>query len=312
MKQSAPFLLAALLVCTMTCPALAAEPGEKPPALYPTDIVEYMEGDHPRLNKVYTLSADDDPANIPTRDFVREGRTYTLLDLTRQDLTETDTKAHTETITVESKSKDMDKIMPLLPTTQEITTADGYTGVLTLDTASIKVEAAGYGTSSRTLTATRSYPNLSDADTALIPKTTEDGGRTLTLADVQWQEAGGYYHATATYTGTATSRYATGYAVTADYTGEVSKTASGAVIYTAIFSGTPEPKAETEETPGQAKPPAPASDAAEGGDSKGGWNWLYLIPITAGMGGAGALAVFGSKKLKAKKEWEAYNKCEEK
>ena len=37
-----------------------------------------------------------------------------------------------------------------------------------------------------------------------------DGGRTLTLADVQWLEAGEFYNATASYTGTATSKYATG------------------------------------------------------------------------------------------------------
>ena len=311
MKRSAPILLAALLACTLTCPALAAgeqEPESTPPVLYPVEVTEYTEGDHPRISKVYALTASQDPAAIPTADFVRERRTYTLLDLTRQDLTETDTKAHTETVTVESKSKDMDKIMPLLPTTQEVTTEDGYVGILTLDTASIKVEAAGYGTSSKTVTATRSYPNLSDADTSFVPKTIEDNGRTLTLADVQWQEAGGYYHATATYTGTATSRYATGYIVTANYTGEVSKTASDTVLYTAIFSGTPIDPSLTGETPKETEPPAPTASPTATGSS--GWNWLYLLPIGAGAAGVAALAVYGSKKFKAKKEWEDYNKCD--
>lgn len=304
MKRSAPFLLAALLALSLTCPALAAE-GREPevtaPALYPTDIVEYTEGDHPRLNKVYTLTAQDDPSLIPTGDFVREGRTYTLLDLTRQDLTEADTKAYTETITVESKSKDMEKIMPLLPTTQEVTTEDGYSGILTLDTASIKVEAAGYGTSSRTLTATRSYPNLSDADTSLIPKTIEDNGRTLSLADVSWQEAGGYYHATATYTGTATSRYATGYIVTADYTGEVSKTTSDTVLYTAIFSGT------AINAPAQLDSAAPPATAESGTNGL-----LLLVPVVVFVGGLCFVGYHLLKKYKAKKEWEDYNKCEEK
>jgi hypothetical protein len=36
---------------------------------------------------------------------------------------------------------------------------------------------------------------------------------------------------------TATNKYVTGYVVTANYTGEVSKTTSDAVVYTAIFSG---------------------------------------------------------------------------
>ncbi len=237
MKKIASLFLAALTLCTITGGALATE--ASPSTVYPMEVTEYTEGEVHRLAKVYLLTTTDDPNTIPTDAFVREEISYTLLDMTRADQTATDTKVHTETVTVESKSKEMDKVLPLLASTQEVTTPDGYAGPLALDVASIKVEVAGYGSSSRTVTATRSYPNLSEADTALVPKTTEDNGRTLTLSDVQWQEAGGFYHATATYTGTATSKYATGYLVTANYTGEVSKTTSDTVKYTAIFGGTP-------------------------------------------------------------------------
>lgn len=41
------------------------------------------------------------------------------------------------------------------------------------------------------------------------------------LADVQWQEAGTFYNATATYTGTASGRSVTEYTVTVEYSGEV-------------------------------------------------------------------------------------------
>jgi hypothetical protein len=267
-------------------------------AIYPTAITEETTGEHPRLMKTYVLAADEDPSTIPTADFEREGYTYTLLDLTRQDQTETDSKLHTEPITVESKSKDMDKILPLLPTSREVTTEDGYTGLLTLDTASVQVEVAGYGSSSRTVTATRSYPNLSDADTAFVPKTIQDSGRTLTLADVQWQEAGGFFHATATYTGTATSKYATGYVVTANYTGEVSKTTSDAVTYTAVFSGTPCTTTIL---------PLEQTDSAS---KSSGWKWLLVLPVGAGAAGVAALAVFAGKKLKSKKEWKEFNQCD--
>ena len=238
MKRITPLLLALVLAFAMTCPALAAELPEetapiRPAALYPTEVLETVEGDCRRLEKVYLLTAADNPANIPTADFEREGYRYTLLDVTRQDYTESETREHTETVTLDSSTKDMDKIMPKLAATREITTEDGFTGILTLDTASIQVEAAGYGSSSRTVTATRTYPNLSDADSSLLPKTITDSGRTLTLADVQWQEAGGFYNATASYTGTATSSYATGYTITAQYAGEVVKTISGEMIYTA-------------------------------------------------------------------------------
>lgn len=238
MKRTIPLFLAALLTCAMACPAMAAEvpasSAAPSAALYPVEVLEYTAGDldELRISKTYELSPLDDPAQIPTEDFERSGLRYTLLDIIKEDQTETDSKYYTETVTLDSDSKDMEKIMPLLTATCEATTEDGYTGVLTLDTASIQVEASGYGTSTRNVSATRSYPNLSEADVSLVPKSIEDSGRTLTLADVDWQEAGGFYNATATYTGTATSQYATGYTVTADYAGEVTKTTSGIVRYT--------------------------------------------------------------------------------
>ena len=50
------------------------------------------------------------------------------------------------------------------------------------------------------------------------------------------------YTATARYTGSTSSKYATGYTVTADYSGEVSKTGCNVVTYTAVFGSTDAPK----------------------------------------------------------------------
>ena len=289
MKRITPLLMAVILACAMTCPALAAEAPEgtapvRPAALYPTEIVETATGSGRRLEKVYLLTAADNPANIPTADFEREGYRYTLLDVTRQDYTESETREHTETVTLDSGTKDMDRIMPQLAATREVTTEDGFTGILTLDTASIAVEAAGYGSSSRTVTATRTYPNLSDADSSLIPKTITDGGRTLTLADVQWQEAGGYYNASATYSGTATGKYATGYTVKVEYKGDVTRTRSDSVIYTAVFAS----HGET-----QFQPDAAGTDGAELAGGGGVSKAVLLIPLAALLGAAG----FGGWKL---------------
>lgn len=294
MKKTASLFLAAMLTFALASPTLAAASG----ALYPAEIVESTEGGYSRLEKIYHLTAADDPADIPTADFEREGFQYTLLDLTRTDKAETDTKFYSETVTFDSDSKDMDKILPLLAATCEADTEDGYNGILTLDTAKIKVEASGYSSSSRTISATRTYPNLSDADLSLIPKTTQEGGRTLSLADVQWQEAGGYYSATASYTGTASTKYATGYTVTATYAGEVSRTSNSAATYVATFSGVPNGTAIL--------PQDPESESAGAGGS--GLHWLLLIPVAAGVAGLG----YGGKilygKYKAKKEWRDYNK----
>lgn len=283
MKRTAALCLAALLACSLAIPAMAAD------ILYPVEVTEYMEGDSSRLKKIYVLTPADDPSLIPTEDFDREGQTYTLLDITRQDQVETDTRDYTETVTLESKTKDMDAILPQLTATLEVDTEEGYTGVLTLDTASIQVEAAGYSTSTRAVTAARTYPNLSDADVSLIPKSIEDGGRTLELANVQWQEAGEFYTANATYIGTASSKYATGYTVTAEYSGEVSKTTNDTVTYAAVFSANP----------------TQMQTAAKSGMN---WRWLLVLPAGAAAAGLFFGGKFLLKKHKSKKNWEEYTK----
>lgn len=283
MKRTAALCLAALLACSLAIPAMAAD------ILYPVEVTEYMEGDSSRLKKIYVLTPADDPSLIPTEDFDREGQTYTLLDITRQDQVETDTRDYTETVTLESKTKDMDAILPQLTATLEVDTEEGYTGVLTLDTASIQVEAAGYSTSTRAVTAARTYPNLSDADVSLIPKSIEDGSRTLELANVQWQEAGEFYTANATYTGTASSKYATGYTVTAEYSGEVSKTTNDTVTYAAVFSANP----------------TQMQTAAKSGMN---WRWLLVLPAGAAAAGLFFGGKFLLKKHKSKKNWEEYTK----
>lgn len=115
----------------------------------------------------------------------------------------------------------METLLTLLPAEKEVTTEDGFSGVLTLDQDSIITEASGYASSSKTITASRSYPSLSDADVQYVPKTIEEDGRTLTLSDVQWQSQGinnadvygmsELYTANATYSGVKNTSYATGY-----------------------------------------------------------------------------------------------------
>ena len=340
MKRTAALILTVLTAFAMSCSALAAGPEDstedvvvppKPAELFPAEIRQTEEDGYRRVEKIYRLSPNDDPANIPTEPFEWEGWRYTILDVTRQDTTESDTRDYAETFTFESSTKDMEKILPQFPATREVATEDGYTGVLTLDTASVKVEAAGYKSSSRTVTATRTYPNLSDTDTSFIPKSITDSGRTLTLADVQWQESGGYFTATATYTGTATSKSATGYTVTAEYAGELTKVTGGETIYTAVFSGAPvqpvkEPNhpdvpdgdtsdgdtadttdSDVTENPDDPTPPdTPEPDTPE---DSGGVNVIWLIIPIAAIIGIGALVGMNLlKKHKSKKEWEDYTK----
>ena len=130
-------------------------------------------------------------------------------------------------------------MLALLPQTKEFLTEDGLSGVLTLKLDTVKVEVAGYGSSTKTVTATRTYPGLANQDTQYIPKTIQDGGNSMTLQTVNWQTEGdGHFTAMASYSGSATSSYVKGYTVTADYAGTVSRINLNKIRYVAIFEGT--------------------------------------------------------------------------
>ena len=214
---------------------------------YPTSITRSEDGTE--LRKNYDLGPEDDPAGIPRSDFEQDGFHYTLTDLLKQELPENETQQHTETVSLPSKNKDMESVLALLPEEREFITEDGLAGVLRLDLSTVQVEVAGYGSSTRSISATRSYPNLAGQDTQYIPKTIEEDGRTLTLQTIDWQTdntattdgyaLGDRFTAVATYVGTATSSYVKGYTVTASYTGTVSRIYLNKVRYVAIFEGTP-------------------------------------------------------------------------
>jgi hypothetical protein len=289
MKRMLSLCAAALcLTLALTPTALAADfepavPDAK--VCYPTSIVRNDDGTE--LKKIYDLSPEDDPAGIPRSDFRQDGFQYTLTDLLKQELPENESRQH---VSIESAKKDMESVLALLPQEREFITDDGLMGTLTLRLDTVQVEPSGYGSSTKQLSVKRSYPNLAEQDTQYIPKSIEDGGRTLTLSDIQWQtdntaNMDGYavadrYTAVATYTGSATSSYVKGYTVTADYTGTVSRIALNRVRYVAIFEGVPIQSAEPAKTAG----------------AMSSLRWSYvLIPIgvvaAAGAGVGGALLV---------------------
>lgn len=192
MKRIATALCALAVVMAGSVPALAAEEAPRQDAsYYPISVEEYTYGvlDELRVKKVYQLSLSDDPSLIPTGDFERNGLWFTLLDMTRKNEVGVDTQPYTETVTRPSKTNDMAQVLQALEAEMEVTTSEGYAGTLHLDHTSVQVKTDGYATRTNNLSATRSYPNLSDADVSLVPKSIEDKGKTLTLADVQWSEA---------------------------------------------------------------------------------------------------------------------------
>ena len=257
---------------------------------YPTSVTCSEDGTE--IRKAYDLSPEEDPTGIPRSDFEQDGFHYTLSDLLKQELPEYEERTHTETVTLDSPDKDMGSVLALLPQEKEFITEDGLKGTLSLQLETVKVEAAGYGSTTKRVTATRSYPNLSGQDTQYVPKSIEEDGRTLTLESIDWQtdnttNVDGYamgdrFTAVATYTGSATSSYVKGYTVTADYTGTVSRIILNKTRYVAVFKGEPL------EQPEQEQPPAenPESEL-ESTHSSFPWR-VVLIPLgVVALAGAG-------------------------
>ena len=214
---------------------------------YPTEVHHY-ERNHKRvIEQIYELNHDQEPSDKICEDFAQDGYYYTLESITKSEKSTTDTKEHNEIVTLESKSKNIGDIMPLLAKTKVVTTVDGYNGTLNLDESSITVEAKGYKSGSKTIQALRTYPNLLNADLAYIPKSITENGTELELADVNWQQdltynpddyaIGERYFVEALYQGTKKYSYVTGYVVTAEYMGEVTKETAQKDIYTLTFVG---------------------------------------------------------------------------
>ena len=239
-------LTASLLLLTMlTLPAGAVSLDvTDPDAMLPVDII--LDQDNKEIRKVYDLSPNTDPSTLPMGQFERDGLLYDCTDVLREVIIGSETQVITQEEKVDSDKKDMDTILSLLPQEKEVTTEEGFTGTLTLDLDSIKTEAAGYGSSTQPVTATRTYPNLANQDLNHLPKSITEGGRTLTLQDVQWQtdntynaddyEIGDRFTAICTYGGSKTVSYVTGYTTTANYTGEVYRTGVTVIRYTTTCS----------------------------------------------------------------------------
>lgn len=289
-------LLVAVALCAAAFPAFAAE------IVYPANV-EYTEGPTPTIRKIYYLSPEESPGDIPTADIERSGYLYTFADMLKQSSEQAETKRHSETVTLPCNTADMGEVLKLFDPSIEFITEEGFSGVLTLDHTTMQVEVDGYKNSSYNVTANRTYPNLSAADVSLVPKTVEENGRTLALDNVNWQEArtasvDGYdmpelYTATATYSGTANSRKATGYTATAEYAGELSKTVPGPVCYTAIFEGAeiapPEPEPAPEPSPEAQTEPAQTPEPYTG---ISGYTIALVLLFLAG------LALYGFLKVK--------------
>lgn len=223
----------------------------------PTDtVVQNLNGSQQTI-KTYTVSPEQDPETLIEEPFELEGFLYSFANIVKTDNAIEETKTHTETITVETEKNDLSLILEQLSPTIEYD--DGsFRGTLALDHTSIVTEAAGYTTKSYTVTETKTIGQLDRNDMSYIPATTVKDGRTLALANVEWQVTGtdlvgdvlipSSYQAVATYSGKAYYSAATGYVTTADYVGEVSRDGIESTTYVLTYIGVEaDPESEIEE-----------------------------------------------------------------
>ena len=219
---------------------------------------ESTPGGDQLITKVYELSPEEDPKSLIEEDFEQDGFLFQYRDMTKESIKKTESKAVTQTVTVESQSEDTEENLDLLEGAIPYD-SDGFSGILTLVPSSVKTEAAGYETRSYTVSDTRTYADLAYNDPSAIPQTVQKNGLTLRLSGVTWQGQGGTgangsliptsYTATANYSGTGSTQYATGYLTTADYSGVVTKAEIEKVIYTLSYSGSPIEEPEPEQEP---------------------------------------------------------------
>ncbi len=277
--------LAITVVIPDSEPVKEAEPAPTPtpnPAryLYPVSVTETHDNGRREIVKAYELGAGEKPGDISRESFTREGWLYELTDIIRKETATADARAHNETVTLNTDSKDTEAIMKLLAPTLDYQSEDGYVGVLELDISTVKVETAGIKNESFTANAVREYPHLSTNDSSLVPKTITDGGREYTLANVEWKTQNSStvdydqipdsYTAVAKYTRTGYKEVVTGYVTTAIYRGNISKILSGKTVYTAYFIGVPivsaivgTPATDTAEAAAELNPAEAPADSAE-------------------------------------------------
>ena len=272
----------------LTCLLLAAALVTNACALeVPTNTtIQNLNGSQ-QLIKTYTLPPGADPRQLVEEPFELEGWHYTFADIVKEENQVSDRKYHTETVTLETDTKDLGKILEQLAATLDYD--DGtYSGVLNLDHTAIRTEAAGYTSQARNVSVTKTIGPLDRNDMSYVPATTVKDGVTLSLSGVDWQVIGtdlvgddlapASYQAVATYSGKSYHRVATGYITSANYVGEVSRNDVESVTYKVTYLGT--------ESGSSTPVPERGSIRAAGLPGK-------VFPYALGVLAAGTVAVLG-------------------
>ena len=250
-KNMASAVLALFLTFNAVSPAMAME--------IPISVTTAELNGQQILTEVYQAGQEIDPESLIKDDFTKGEFIYSYDNITKEETESIEKKNVTQTVEMQSNTKDLSKNIDLFAATIEYTDEDGFTGTLNFDPKSVTTEASGYRKKQSTVTETKTYDGLPYNDPTLLPQSVEKNGHQLSVSDIQWQEEtlaenGSIptsYKAVVTYSKSLSTNVASGYTVTAEYAGEVTKDDQSDIVYTITYTGlpVPEPEPEIPETP---------------------------------------------------------------
>ena len=240
----------------------------------PTDIERKTVNGTEFIVKIFTVSENITADMLIEDDFETDGYIFSHTNTGRKENISETTKYASKQASLESSSNNASTILSQF--TQSMSYGeDGYFGALTLDAASLVTQVSGYGTRNTPVSRTREIRGLMFNDPSAVPKAITDDGVTLTLAGIECIVTGTAlagdalvpveYKAVASYSGTKSVSYVSGYTSTVNYTGTVTKKTVDSINYTITYTGTLIPVTTTEEPP-----PATEEVTEESGEIPGG------------------------------------------
>ena len=197
------------------------------------------------LTEVYNVSSEVDPEDLIKSDFSSQSFVYTFESITKDESKIESVKNVEQEVTIPVESKNLNNNLSLLNAYINYNDEEGYEGNLYLLPDTVKITTDGYAYKNSTVSDTKTYTGLEYNDPTLIPQTVQKNGYTLSISSIDWNEESmvqdgtipSTFSAIVTYTKTVSSRYATGYTMTAKYKGDVSKTSIENIKYTVNYVG---------------------------------------------------------------------------
>lgn len=211
---------------------------------YPVEIQTAEENGVKLLVKTFVVPEGTDPQALVEKGLTRRGVQYEASDILRRELEgEEEQKTVSRKVTLETDTDEREDILSLLEPSVEYR-ENGFSGTLLLDRDSIRTRATDSSSYAYTLRDIREYLGLERSDPYYVPKTAEKNGVTLKLSNVNWtpmasatdnSSVPSLFKATAEYSGTAWGSKDEEFLVTASYTGEVSRTTQGEVVFSIMY-----------------------------------------------------------------------------